>query len=80
MVGIPGASGIGGGTSKVGFVLLLSVSVLVKLCFGKICPSNTLLKPFPLLLSMGDALSSRTLTTDTGTDFKKIYTTFRIFG
>jgi hypothetical protein len=29
-------------------------------------------------LSMGNAFSSLTLTT--GTDFKKIYTTFRIFG
>jgi hypothetical protein len=59
-------------------VLLQSMSVLVKFCFGKIRPSNILLEPFPLLLSMGNAFSSLALTT--GTDFKKIYTTFRIFG
>jgi hypothetical protein len=35
-------------------VLLRSMSVLVKFCFGKMRPSNTLLEPFTLLLSMGE--------------------------
>ena len=46
--------GSGGWIMKVALVLLQSMSVLVKLCFGKMCPSNTLLEPFPLLLSMGE--------------------------